>query len=276
MGPLIGLLPLEGGGFHSPSVSDFDTPSIFPGVPWLSWVNKPMIWAFISLIGLIVFWLVMSNKRSLVPTKGQFAGEYAYAFVRNTIARDTIGAQKDPAGNPEFRKYVPFLLALFYFLLVNNLFGIVPFILLPTASHVGWAYAWAVMVWILFNAIGIRRHGFASYIRHSVLPSGVPKWMWPLIIPLEFFSNIIVRPITLSLRLFANMFAGHLVVLLFVAGGEYLLLHTPSILNKSVGVLSLIFSMGIFGLEAFVQALQAFIFTILTAVYINSSLAEEH
>lgn len=276
MGPLIGLLPLEGGGFHSPSVSDFDTPSIFPGVPWLFWLNKPMIWAIISVIGLIVFWLVMSNKRALVPTKAQFVGEYAYAFVRNTIARDTIGAQKDPMGNPEFRKYVPFLLALFYFLLVNNLFGIVPFILLPTASHVGWAYAWAIMVWVLFNMIGIRKHGFGHYVRNTVLPKGVPVAMWPLIIPLEFFSNIIVRPITLSLRLFANMFAGHLVVLLFVTGGEYLLLETPSILNKFVGGISLIFSIGIFGLEAFVQALQAFIFTILAAVYISSSLEEGH
>ena len=100
--------------------------------------------------------------------------------------------------------------------------------------------------------------------------------MWPIIIPLEFFSNIIVRPVTLSLRLFANMFAGHLLVLVFVLGGEYLLLHTDSIVNKLAGVVAWIVSMAIFGLEVFVQSLQAFIFTVLTANYISSAAAEEH
>jgi F-type H+-transporting ATPase subunit a len=100
--------------------------------------------------------------------------------------------------------------------------------------------------------------------------------MWWLIIPLEFFSNIIVRPITLALRLFANMFAGHLLVLVFVLGGEYLLLESEGIVNNIAGGVSLAFSMAIFALEVFVQCLQAFIFTVLTAVYLASSLAEEH
>jgi F-type H+-transporting ATPase subunit a len=86
----------------------------------------------------------------------------------------------------------------------------------------------------------------------------------------------LVRPLTLSLRLFANMFAGHLLVLVFVLGGEYLLLHSESIINKVAGVFSLIFSMAIFGLEFFVQVLQAYIFTVLTAQYISSATAEEH
>ena len=96
--------------------------------------------------------------------------------------------------------------------------------------------------------------------------------MWSLIIPLEFFSNIIVRPITLALRLFANMFAGHLLVLVFVLGGEYLLLREPSRSSTTSPVAArLIFSMAIFGLEMFVQCLQAFIFTVLTAQYISSA-----
>ena len=100
--------------------------------------------------------------------------------------------------------------------------------------------------------------------------------MYPLIIPLEFLSNILVRPLTLSLRLFANMFAGHLLVLVFVLGGEYLLLHSAPLINKVAGVASLLFSLAIFALEIFVQTLQAYIFTILTAQYISSATAEEH
>ena len=80
----------------------------------------------------------------------------------------------------------------------------------------------------------------------------------------------------MSLRLFANMFAGHLLILVFILGGEYLLLHSSSIINKTAGVVALIFSMAIFGLEIFVQSLQAFIFTVLTAQYISSATAEEH
>ena len=86
---------------------------------------------------------------------------------------------------------------------------------------------------MIYNGVGIAKHGFFGYLKHTTLPSGVPGFMWPLIIPLEFVSNIIVRPVTLSLRLFANMFAGHLLVLVFVLGGEYLLLHAESIINKT-------------------------------------------
>ena len=262
------LVPLEGG-FVSPGVHSFDTPPLINGVPWLAWFTKPMLQALVAVLIIIVFWLIMSRKNKMVPTKGQFMGEFAYDFIRNGIARDTIGSH-------DFRPYVPFLVTLFSFLLINNLWGIFPLTLMPTASHVGWAYGLTLLVWLLYIGVGIRKHGPIGYLKHTVLPKGVPVWMWPLIIPIEFLSNILVRPTTLSLRLFANMFAGHLLVIVFVAGGDYLLLHTDSIVNNVAGVASLLFSMAIFVLETFVQCLQAFIFTILTAVYISSSLADEH
>jgi F-type H+-transporting ATPase subunit a len=258
----VSLIPLE---FEAPGVSSFDLPPFFEGAPWF---DKYMLQAFLSVILILGFWMIMARKNALVPGKAQYIGETAYFFVRNSIARDMIGH--------DFRRYLPLLIAIFSFVLVNNLWGIFPFTLLPTPSHVGWAYGLAAMVWVIYNGVGIARHGFFGYLKHTVLPSGVPVFMWPLIIPLEFVSNILVRPMTLSLRLFANMFAGHLLVLVFVLGGEYLLLHSESIINKVAGVVGLIFSMAIFGLEIFVQALQAFIFTVLTAQYISSSLAEEH
>jgi F-type H+-transporting ATPase subunit a len=264
-GFLSGLTPLESGGFEAPGVHSFDVPPLFQSVPWF---DKYMLQGIVSVILILAFWLIMARKNAMVPSKGQFIGETAYFFVRNTIARDMIGH--------DFRRYLPLLMALFSFVLVNNLWGVFPLTLLPTPSHVGWPYGLALMVWVIYNGVGISKHGFFGYLRHTSLPSGVPAFMWPLIIPLEFVSNIIVRPITLSLRLFANMFAGHLLILVFILGGEYLLLHSASIINKTAGVVSLIVSMAIFGLELFVQSLQAFIFTVLTAQYISSASAEEH
>ncbi len=259
------LIPLETGGFEAPGVSSFDFPPPFPNVPWL---DKYMLQALLSLVIVLAFWLIMARKNKLVPTKGQYIGETAYFFVRNGIARDMLGH--------DFKRYLPLLIALFSFILVNNLFGVFPLTLLPTFAHVGWAYGLAGLVWIVYNAAGIGRHGPWGYLKRTCLPSGVPWYMWWLIIPLEFISNIIVRPITLSLRLFANMFAGHLLVLVFVLGGEYLLFESTSFVNKFFGAVSLVFSMAIFALELFVQSLQAFIFTVLTAQYISSAIAEEH
>ncbi len=256
------LMPLE---FEAPGVHSFDFPPFFEGAPWF---DRYMLQAVVSVILIMAFWLIMARKNALVPGKAQYIGETAYFFVRNGIARDMIGH--------DFRRWLPLLIALFSFVLVNNIWGVFPFTLLPTASHVGWPYGLALLVWLIYNGVGIAKHGFFGYLKHTTLPSGVPVFMWPLIIPLEFVSNILVRPMTLSLRLFANMFAGHLLVLVFVLGGEYLLVHSESIINKVAGVVGLIFSMAIFGLEIFVQALQAFIFTVLTAQYISSSLAEEH
>lgn len=257
------LVPMEG--YVPPSTESFDFPPLFPGVPWL---DRYLLQGLVGFGLVLVFWLVMARKTALVPSKGQFVGEAAYTFVRNSLGRDMIGQ--------EYRKYLPFLIAIFSFVLVNNLWGIFPLTLLPTASHVGWAYGLTAMVWILYNGIGIAKFGVGGYLKHVTMPPGVPPAMLILVAPLEFLSNILVRPLTLSLRLFANMFAGHLLVLVFVLGGEYLLVHSAPLVNKVAGVASLIFSMAIFGLELFVQILQAYIFTVLTAQYISSATAEEH
>lgn len=264
LGPV--WIPLETGAeYQPPGSGDFALPPIFDGFPLL---DKFMLQAIVAVILISIFWVVMAQKNKIVPTRGQFIGESVYNFIRNGIARDMIGH--------DFKKYLPLLIALFSFVLVNNLFGAFPLTLMPTMAHVGWAYGLAILVWVIYNTVGIVKHGPAGYLKHTVLPAGVPWYMWPLIIPLEFLSNIIIRPMTLSLRLFANMFAGHLLVMVFVLGGEFLLLHSEPIVNKIAGGVSLIFSMAIFGLEVFVQALQAFIFTVLTAQYISSAAAEEH
>ncbi len=263
MSGLLSLMPLET--FEPPGVHSFDYPPIIPGVEWF---DKFIFQAILAVIVILAFWLIMARKQALVPSKGQFLGETAYFFIRNTIARDMIGH--------DYRKYLPLIIALFSFVLVNNLWGVFPLLLLPTPAHVGWAYGLALLVWVIYNGVGIRKFGPLGYLKNTTLPAGVPKAMWPLIIPLEFLSNIIIRPLTLSLRLFANMFAGHLLILVFVLGGEFLVFHSDKIVNNVAGVVAWIFSMAIFTLEIFVQSLQAFIFALLTAQYISSAAAEEH
>ncbi len=255
-------------GFTPPGPEDFDLPPVFEGAG-IDWLTKPVLVAALSVIVIVWFFWAASRKSAVVPGRLQFAGELGYNFVRNSIARDTIGSA-------EHMKYVPYLVALFFFILMNNVAATIPFIQFPTFSHVGWAYAAAALSWIVFNAVGIRKHGLWGYFKHQTMPAGVPVWLMPLMIPIEFISNILVRPVSLSLRLFANMFAGHILLLVFVLGGEYMVLHSGSIPLAGVGILTWIMGLAIAGLELFVQAIQAYIFTVLTAQYIGSAIAEEH
>lgn len=249
-------------GFDPPGVEDFQLPPIFAGI------TKPIIQLVLAAIIVYVLLRVAVRKPSLVPGKAQFLGESFYGIVRNSIARDQIG--------PEFLRYVPFLTALFAFLLVNNLFGIIPLFQFPTFSHPGVPYALAALVWLIYNFVGIRHHGLVGYLRISTWPPDVPWWVRFILTPIEFASNILLRPVTLSLRLFGNMFAGHLLLLVFILGGEYMLVHSQSIL---LGVLSpFAFALAIVFtfFEAFVQVVQAYIFTMLTASYIGAALADDH
>lgn len=262
MGELM-MRTLEGS-YHAPGVDDFTLPDLF-GIPGF---NKAAFQAIIAAALVIILWVWGARGLKVRPTKRQFAMEYLYEFVRNGIARDILGR--------EYRKYLPYLLALFSFLLVNNWFGEFFVFMFPTFSKVGYAYGLALLSWIIYIVAGFARHGM-YFLKKSVLPKGVPWPLWILIIPLEFLSNFITRPVTLALRLFANMFAGHLSVAVFVGGGAYLLTYAGGKpLFNAVGALSLLFSVAILGLELLIGALQAYIFTVLTAQYVSASLADDH
>ena len=255
-------------GFNAPSAEDFNIPPMFEGVPVLVWLDKPAIQLIFSVVLVLGFFALATRSTQLIPGRVQFAAERFHGVVRDSIARDNIG--------PEFRKYVPFLVALFAFLLVNNLFGVIPLIQFPTMSHPGMAYALAGLTWLVYNIVGLRKQGFVGYVRLQTWPPGVPGWVRFILTPIEFLSNFLLRPVTLAFRLFGNMFAGHLVLLLFIFGAEYMLTIADSlllhILSPFAAVMAIIFT----GFEAFIQLIQAYIFTILTASYIGASLADEH
>ena len=269
---LIGLfVPLEGETEHSgwpPSPESFNSRPLFPelGSDWY-WLNNHLAQAVIGAVIVIAFWLWMAHGQKIVPGKKQFLGEQLYNLLRNLIARDILGH--------DYRKYLPYLVALFSFILVNNLFGQFFLFMFPTFSKIGFPYGLALVTFAMYNIAGISKYGLFTYLRKMTLPDGVPMVLWPLLIPLEFLSNFIVRPFTLALRLFGNMFAGHLVIMIFVVGGSLLLESGDAFLIAAGGV-SVVFSFAIFALELLVATLQAYIFTVLSAQYISSAIAEEH
>ncbi len=262
------LLPLADGdgGYVPPSVNDFifDT-AVIPGTP--NWMNKPFWQAVIGALLVILLWWLTSRKLKLKPSKGQFFAEYIYEFVRNGIARDIL--------HHDYKRFLPYLLGLFSFLLVNNWFGEFFLFMLPTFSNVGFAYGLALLSWCVYVGAGFHKYGF-GFLKRSLIPEGVPGYLLPLIMPLEFLATFITRPITLALRLFANMFAGHLVVLVFVVGGSFLLTYENNLMFNVSGAVSVAFSFAILFLELFIGALQAYIFTVLTAQYVSTSIAEAH
>lgn len=255
----------ESEGFVPPDAGAFDLPPLFDSVEWLT---KPVLQILLSVVIIGTFFMLASRRLSPVPGKLQFAAEGVYGFVRNSIGRDILGSK-------EFRTFLPLLLTLFTFIYVNNVFGVFPFIQFPTMSHIAYPVTLALIVWVVFNAVGIRRKGFVGYFKGVMFPPGVPGWVYVLLTPIELVSTILVRPLTLAVRLFANMFAGHMLILVFVLGAEYMLIEGTGAL-KAVSVVPFALGILITFFELLIQFLQAYVFALLTALYIAGAIAEEH
>jgi len=272
---LIGMTEIRAEGFTPPGPGDFNLPPIgsddtfeFLGQQMSLGVTKPMLQVVVAAVFVFGFLFLASRKRALVPDKLQFSGESAYGFVRNSMGRDIIGSH-------DFMRFVPYLVTIFFFILLNNLMGSIPFFEFPTMGRSGMVYGLALLSWLIYNGVGIQKHGFVGYLKLQCVPAGIKGPILGLLVPLEFMSNLVVRPITLALRLFANMFAGHLLLILFALGGEYLLVHGAGLV-KPVGILAWLLFIAVAFLELLVQFLQAYVFTLLNAMYISGALAEEH
>jgi F-type H+-transporting ATPase subunit a len=253
-------------GFTAPGVEDFWQPLF--GTDGAFAITRPSIVLLLSVVLLAVVMLSATKRLKMVPGKVQYVTEATYGLVRNSLARDVIGSR-------DFLRFVPLLVTLFMLILVNNLFAVIPPIQYPTMSRVAFPAALTLFVFVLYHYLGIRKHGLGGYFKH-IVPPGLPFGLLLLIFPLELVTYFFTRPVTLALRLFGNMFAGHLLLLLAITGGEYLLFDSDSIGLGIAGVFSFGagFVMTIF--EILVEFLQAYIFTLLTALYIAGALADEH
>jgi len=254
----------SGEGFTMPGVEDFTFATGMFGVPWL---NKPMMQLIIAFLLVVIVWIVAARRLKVRPTKVQFFFEFVYDFIRNNIARDMIG--------PGYQRFVPLLVSMFSLVIISNWFGELFLLMFPTFSNAGYTYGMVLFVYLLYIVAGFVAHG-PGYLKQALIPRGVPVYMIPIIMPIEFLSTFITRPLTLSIRLIANMFAGHLVILIFVIGGSYLLTYSGNAFYNASGALSLVMSMVMMALEVFIGFLQAYVFTMLSASYISSSVQEGH
>jgi F-type H+-transporting ATPase subunit a len=261
------FLASDSEGFNAPGPGNFELPAVFH-LGDLA-VSKSMLLLTLSSIVIVGLTYLSARRAEVVPGRVQFAGEYVYDFVRNGIARDSIGTA-------DFMKFVPYLFSLFLFVLVNNYYGVIPGLQFPSFSRISYVYGLAALTWIIYNGVGIARHGLFGYLRRQTVPGGVTGPILVLIIPLEFMSNILVRPATLALRLFANLFAGHLLLILFSTGAAYLIFESDKLAYAPVGVLSFVLGILVSFLELLVMFLQAYVFTLLSAMYIGGALADEH
>jgi len=228
--------------------------------------SKVTVLLLLGVVVIVGFFSYAFRKPKLVPRGAQNVGEVGYVFIRDGIAKETIGHGGE--------KFVPFLFSFFFFVWILNFFGILPGAQLPATSIFAIPVAFALIVYFTWVPLGMIKQGPIKFFTNMMFPPGVPKPMYVLLAPIELISNILVRPFTHAVRLFANMFAGHLLLATFSIAAFYLI--SASVIGILGSVASFAVTVALTGFEAFIQALQAYIFTLLAAVYIGSALHAEH
>ena len=254
--------------FEKPTTKDFvwscwgGSVNVFGGLC----MNYVFFLVLLSLAACFAFFFLALRDPKVVPGKLQLLAEMGVQFVREQIVIQMIG----PDGLP----FLTLLASFFFFILFGNIFEVVPFVNGSFNSRIAFPLVLALVSWVTYNAVGIRTHGFLGYLKHVMLPPGVPLVLRPLMALIEFVSIIIFRPITLTVRLFANLVAGHFLLAVFFLG-SIALLKTANFLVV-FGVLSGVMAVLFVGFEIFVAVLQAFIFAVLSASYIAEAMASEH
>ncbi|SDX65299.1 ATP synthase F0 subcomplex A subunit [Modestobacter sp. DSM 44400] len=269
---LVDVLAAEGGGgdsgFQAPGLGEF-YPEVIGSFSVLGVsfeITRITIILWIATLAISALLLAMARNPKIVPGRLQFLGESGYSLVRDGIARDVVG----PKGLP----FAPFLVALFFFILANNLMSIIPFAQISPMSKFAFPLLLAMICWVIYIVVGIRNQGAGKYFKDILFLPGVPKPMYVLVTPIEILQNFIVRPFTLAVRLFANMFAGHMLLVVFSLGAVYLF----QVGNYSVifGPVSVLMAIVMTFFELLVIFLQAYVFTVLMGTYLNGSIEAEH
>ena len=260
------LAESTGGGFVGPSINEFFPAFfLFQGTPFE--INRIiMIRLIMAALLIVLFWLG-TRKMKLIPRRGQVLTEMALDVVRVNIAEDLLG-KKDG------RRFLPLLTTIFFTTLAMNIPGIIPGFNVAGTSLVGLPIVMAVVAYVTFIYAGLRKHP-GTFLKNSFFPPGVPWPIYIIVTPIEFFSIFILRPITLALRLLMNMVAGHLLLVLCFSATSWFLLESNGFFKLfSIGTFAFGFAFSLF--EILVAVLQAYVFTLLTTVYIQLALAEDH
>jgi len=256
----------DDGGFHGPSIDEFFPDAIFfAGTPFE--INRIILIRFIAMLAIILIFWIGTRRMRIVPGRFQSLVEMGIGFVRNGIAHDLLG-RKDG------ERFAPLLVTIFFMILFMNITGIIPFLNMPGTAIIAVPLTLAVISYVTFIYAGMKKSPLGFW-KNSLFPSGVPWPVYIIVTPLEFISTFIIRPVTLTLRLMMNLVVGHMILVLcfsataffmFTAGGGW----------AALGVGTLAFGGAFTIFEILVVVLQSYVFTVLTAIYIQLAVAEEH
>jgi F-type H+-transporting ATPase subunit a len=260
--PAGGCHIFSGCGYPAPGLQDFQFKPMFTVGSF--GFTKPMLIGVLCALAVIAFFAVAFARPKLVPRGVQNIGELAILTVRDQVLRPALGRKGDG--------YLPLLVSLFFYIWLMNLMELIPFFQFPAMSRIGFVWPLVGVVYILYLYLGFKNQGGWRYLR-NMIPSGVPAFVLIILVPVEVARFFIVQPFTLGVRLFANMFAGHLLLTIFYLATWYMLSLSIGLLYAVGSAFMVLF---VFLLELLVDLLQAFIFTTLTATYIASSLESEH
>lgn len=267
----IGLLaPMEdandAGGYDAPTIMEFFPPQIF-GVDTVWGPTRIDLIGFFMAGVLALFFVMAMKKPTLVPGKLQNLGEMALELVYVNIIDEVMGSKG--------RRFAPIIVTIFWMVLAFNITGIMPLMHIAGTAVIGVPLVLATVSYLTFNYAGIKEHGFGQYMKLNLFPPGVPKPIYLLVTPIEFISTFILRPVTLTIRLLANMMAGHLLLVLFFSATSYLLIEGEGLM-KLFAIPSFAMGFAFVAFELIVAPLQAYIFALLTAVYIDGATSHEH
>jgi F-type H+-transporting ATPase subunit a len=254
----------DGCGFPAPGLHSFLFEPIAGDTDGL-YFNKPMLLALLGSILVVGFFWAAFRKPQIVPGKLQMIAEAGYDFVRTGIVYQTIGKR-------EGEKYVPLAVSLFFFIWMMNLWSIVPIASFPVTSIIAYPMVLAAIVYITWVSLTFKRHGFVGFFKNVTGYDKSLGAVLPLSMTIEFFSNLLVRPFTHAVRLFANMFAGHTLLLLFTIASWYML----NGIGIAYSAVSFVMVIVMTAFELFIQAVQAYVFVLLTCTFIQGALAENH
>jgi F-type H+-transporting ATPase subunit a len=268
-----GIVASENSGFEAPSINEFYPQAVlFAGTPYE--MNRIMLIRILVTTLLVIVFALWAGKfkksakeGKLVPGRFQLMGEISIDFVRKSIAHDQLG-EKD--GN----RFLPLLATIFFTTLGMNITGIIPSLNIAGSSLIGLPIVMALAAYVTFIYAGIKKHG-GHFFTASLFPAGVPPVFYILVTPIEFLSTFILRPVTLALRLTMNMIAGHLLLVLCFSATQFFLFQAEGGF-KFFGAGTFLFGFVFTLFEILVAFLQAYVFTLLTTVYIQLALADEH
>ncbi len=227
-------------------------------------INKVvLIYALAALFTMLIFKL--GSKQALVPTGAQNLAEMSVEFIEDGIVMETIGK--------EGLKYTPLLIAQFFFIFFCNIFEIIPVFQMPATARIALPMFLALFAYVVYHGAGFKEHGPLGYLKHATVPPGLPKALYVLVTPIEFLIKFIVTPFTHTVRLFANLLAGHILLVTFAVLSSALWALKPSLIIFPLPVLAVI---AFTAFELLVSFLQAYVFTLLTGVYIGQAISHEH